>query len=81
MEKTYQYTVSFEPTEDGVYAATVPALPGCLSYGHTLEEAEQNIREAIACHLESMVEDGLEIPEEPASVTVVKAIEVSLPPV
>ncbi|MFH1744523.1 MAG: type II toxin-antitoxin system HicB family antitoxin [bacterium] len=79
MKKTYQYTVNFKLTEDGVYLATVPALRGCVSYGYTIEEAEKNIREAMECHIESMIEDGLEIPqEEPGSVLVSKFIEVSL---
>jgi predicted RNase H-like HicB family nuclease len=45
------------------YSAYVPDLPGCVATGATVEEAEREIREAIAFHLEGMREDGLEIPE------------------
>jgi len=32
--------------DDGRYSVAVPALPGCYSCGHTLEEVRANIREA-----------------------------------
>lgn len=38
--------------EEGGYWATVPALPGCVSEGETLEEMLANIREAIECYLD-----------------------------
>ncbi len=33
--------------EEGGYRAEVPALPGCVSQGDTLEEVTSNVREAI----------------------------------
>ena len=45
------------------YSAYVPDLLGCITTGHTLEEIEENIREAIELHLEGMREDGEPIPE------------------
>lgn len=45
---------------DSTYGVTVPALPGCFSYGDTLEEAVVNSKEAIFFHLEGILEDGLE---------------------
>jgi len=39
--------IVLEPSEEGGYTATVPALPGCISEGDTIEEAMANIREAI----------------------------------
>ncbi|MBS3965471.1 MAG: type II toxin-antitoxin system HicB family antitoxin [Methylomonas sp.] len=50
------------------YSAYVPDLPGCVATGHTIEEAEQEIREAIKFHLEGMAEDGLPIPPPTSSV-------------
>ena len=44
--------ILFEPSDEGGYTAHVPALPGCISEGDTLEEARQNIREAIEMYLE-----------------------------
>ena len=44
------------------YSAYVPDLPGCVATGSTLEEAEQEIREAIAFHLEGLRADNLPVP-------------------
>lgn len=53
-------------------AAYVPDLPGCVATGRTKEEVERLIREAIAMHLEGMVEDGLPIPEPSSQVEYVE---------
>lgn len=37
--------------EEGGYWAEVPALPGCVSQGETMEEVTFNIREAIEAYL------------------------------
>ena len=63
MIMTYDFTIVIEPDEEG-YHAFVPALPGCHSHGGTLDEARENIAEAVELHIESMVEDGEEIPIE-----------------
>ena len=52
------------PDEDGGYTVEVPSLPGCISYGVTVEEALANIREAIELHIESMKAHGEEIPDD-----------------
>jgi predicted RNase H-like HicB family nuclease len=54
------------------YAAYVPDLPGCVATGQTIEETEQQIREAIDLHLRGMREDGLPIPEPSSSVDYVE---------
>jgi predicted RNase H-like HicB family nuclease len=51
--------VIFEPSDEGGYTAFVPALPGCVSEGETLEETGQNIRDAIALYLEPTEEPVL----------------------
>jgi predicted RNase H-like HicB family nuclease len=56
-----RYAVVIEKAE-GNYSAYVPDLPGCVATGATVEEAESEIRDAIAFHLEGMREDGLPIP-------------------
>ena len=60
---TYDFTIVIEPDDEG-YHAFVPALPGCHSHGTTLDEASTNIAEAIEVHVESMIEDGEEVPLE-----------------
>jgi predicted RNase H-like HicB family nuclease len=56
------------------YSAYVPDLPGCISTGKTLEETENNIKEAIELYIDTLREDGQLIPEP--SLTV-KAISVA----
>lgn len=45
--------VVFEQSDEGGYTVFVPSLPGCISEGDTLEEARQNIRDAIELYLEA----------------------------
>lgn len=39
--------VSIHAAEEGGYWAEVPALPGCVSQGESIDEVRANIREAI----------------------------------
>jgi len=48
------FKVWIEQDEDGFFIAMVPSLPGCISQGKTEDEVKENIREAIAIHLESI---------------------------
>ena len=56
-----RYVIVIEKAE-GNDSAYVPDLPGCVATGATVAEAETEIREAIAFHLDGMREDGLVIP-------------------
>ena len=58
MEKL-RLLVTIEQDEGGWYVAECPAIPGCLSQGKTLDEALENIREAIELCLEVRKEKGL----------------------
>jgi predicted RNase H-like HicB family nuclease len=51
--------ILLEKDEDGMFVATVPALPGCISQGKTEKLAIKNIKEAIELHIHTLVEDGL----------------------
>lgn len=44
-----------------VYGVTVPALPGCFSWGDTIDDALKNTREAIHAHLSTMISEGMPI--------------------
>ncbi len=57
-----KYRVYLEPDEDGVFVATCPALPGCISQGNTRSEATENIKEAIEAYLMSLRKHGDPIP-------------------
>ena len=53
------FKVVLEPSDEGGYTVYVPALPGCVSEGDTIEQALQNIREAIELYLEPTEEAPL----------------------
>ena len=53
--KTRSYSVFYEEATEGGYVAFVPALPDRHTQGETLEEAEQNVTEAITLYLESLI--------------------------
>ncbi|MFA0730845.1 MAG: hypothetical protein LKKZDAJK_001421 [Candidatus Fervidibacter sp.] len=60
-----KYTVLIERDEEtGQYCVSVPALPGCFTYGDTLEEAITNAEECIRGFLEASQKVGLPIPIE-----------------
>jgi predicted RNase H-like HicB family nuclease len=42
------FPVIIEQDNDGVFIVECPVFQGCRSYGQTVEEAIENIREAIA---------------------------------
>jgi predicted RNase H-like HicB family nuclease len=52
---------------DNTYSVYSPDLPGCVATGKTREEAEANVHEAIAFHIEGLKEDDLPIPEGTSS--------------
>ena len=52
--KTYGFKIILEPDENGGYVVSRPSLPGCYNQGESIEDALENIREAIALCLEDM---------------------------
>ncbi len=67
--KTYILKVVIEEDqfEDGrmAYHAYCPTLKGASTWGYTREEALKNIREVVEMTIESMIDHGEPIPEEP----------------
>jgi predicted RNase H-like HicB family nuclease len=62
-----KYAVVIEKAE-GNYSAYVPDLPRCIATGATVQEVENQIREAIVFHIEGMREDGVAVPEPTSKV-------------
>ena len=52
MSMTHSFTAIFEEAEEGGYTAYVEELPGAISQGETLDEARENLKEAIQLILE-----------------------------
>jgi len=63
------YLAVFEPSADG-YAVSFPDLPGCVSFGSSLEDATREAGDALGLHLYGMEKDGDLIPP-PSSVPVI----------
>jgi len=57
-----KYLIVIEKTQTG-YSAYSPDVLGCVSTGATLEGVNQNMQEAIAFHIDGLIEEGLEIPK------------------
>jgi len=56
------YRILLRKEPEGGYTVTVPTLPGCVTFGETVEEAIAMAREAIELYLEDLREKGEEIP-------------------
>jgi antitoxin HicB len=61
-----RYKVLIEQDETGVYIATAPALPGVVEQGDTVDEAFENMGAAMRFTLDSMAEEGEELPPSDA---------------
>ncbi|HVA32796.1 MAG TPA: type II toxin-antitoxin system HicB family antitoxin [Candidatus Baltobacteraceae bacterium] len=77
MERTF--TIVLEPdAKTGVFTALVPAIPGVVSEGDTVEEAMANVREAIELTLEDLTAHGEPLPDSDVD-AVVQQVRVSIP--
>jgi predicted RNase H-like HicB family nuclease len=62
--KTIIYRILLKKEPEGGYTATVPSLPGCITYGESIEEATKMVQEAIELYLESLKAHNEEIPND-----------------
>jgi predicted RNase H-like HicB family nuclease len=60
----YRYNVILRPEPEGGFTASVPALPGCVTYGRTLHEARKMAKDAISGYIESLKKHGEPIPTD-----------------
>lgn len=67
--KKYTYLAVFEPSQTG-YGVYFPDLIGCISYGDTFEQAQENAKEALELHIYGMEKDGNIIPEPSKNPTI-----------
>jgi antitoxin HicB len=59
---TYRILLKKEP--EGGYTVNVPTLPGCITYGETIDTAIAMAKEAIELYIESLVAHGEPVPDE-----------------
>ena len=65
MKKTHlRYNIFLRPEPQGGFTAIVPALPGCVTYGRSLEEAKKMAKDAIGGYIESLKKHKEPIPND-----------------
>lgn len=69
------YRILLRKEPEGGYTVIVPSLPGCVTYGDTIENAINMAREAIELYLESLREHGEEIPTEESTLEYTLTVE------
>lgn len=52
--KRLSYRIILRPESEGGYTVIVPSLPGCITYGKTVEEAKKMALDATKAYLESL---------------------------
>lgn len=78
-KKLLKYSVVYTEEPEGGFTVTVPSLPGCVTYGKDLREAEKMAKEAIELYLESLKAHKEPIPSNNKSF--VGSIDLELPSV
>ena len=75
-----QFTFRTIIQKDGVgFHGFVPSLPGCHTYGDTVEEVRKNIKEAVTGWIETSAALGWDIPTDEGMETI-ESIKINLPP-
>ena len=57
------YKIHLYKETEGGYTVTVPALPGCITYGEDIDEAISMAKEAIQLYIEELQARGEQIPD------------------
>jgi len=71
----FRYPVIIEKA-NGNYSAYSPDFPGCVATGKTIQKTLENIRSAIAFHIEGLKKERLPIPEPKTNV---EYVEITVP--
>lgn len=74
--KTYTFRTLIEPDEKG-YHGFVPLLRGVHTVGKTIEDTKRNLNEAIRCHLEGLLKDGILPPQEQDAIEAIQTFTVN----
>ena len=58
-----EYIAYLHKDKKSDYGVSFPDFPGCITAGRSLDEASRMAQEALALHIQGMVEDGETVPE------------------
>ncbi len=59
-----RYNAVFRAEPEGGFTVTVPALPGCVTYGRNLNQAKKMAVDAVSAYLASLEKHGESIPSD-----------------
>ena len=62
--KIKNFTVILKSEPEGGYTAITPSLPGCVTYGATVEKAQEMAKDAIEGYVASLRKHHEKVPEE-----------------
>lgn len=60
----YTYKIHLHKEPEGGFTVTVPALPGCITYGNDVDEAMEMAKEAVELYIEELRERGEIVPDD-----------------
>ncbi|MBK6628591.1 MAG: type II toxin-antitoxin system HicB family antitoxin [Flavobacteriales bacterium] len=61
-QRTYRVLLTQEP--EGGFTVSVPALPGCITYGESIDHALSMAKEAIELYVETLEAEGDPVPDD-----------------
>ena len=64
MSKTRTFRIVLRKEPEGAYTALVPSLPGCITWGETVEQALEMAKEAIEGYIAVLQEEGEPVPDD-----------------
>ena len=64
MPKTRTFRIVLRKEPEGAYTVMVPSLPGCITWGETVEHALEMAKEAIEGCIAVLEEEGETIPDD-----------------
>jgi antitoxin HicB len=62
--KSLTYKIMLHKEPEGSYTVTVPALPGCVTFGNNVDNAIDMAKEAIELYITELRETGQAIPDD-----------------
>ncbi len=68
------FPIAIHKDPDSSYGVTVPDVPGCFSYGDTVDQALTNAKEAIIGHIETLLEIGEPVDIKVSAIETLKAL-------
>lgn len=72
--KTYTFRTIIEKDDPSGYHGFVPALKGLHTCGDSIEEVKKNLHEAILCHIQGLLKDGLAVPQEDQTMEIIQTV-------